>query len=402
MKILQIHNYYKNKGGECAVVHAEKKLLEQHGNTVIQFVEDSADIGNYSLVKKATSLLQIPYNVSIRSQLLAMIRENRPDVAHVHNVFPLVTPSIYHALKQYNIPVVQTIHNFRMLCPNGLFFTQGQICESCTTNGFIAAVKKKCMHDSYVISGLYSSALWFAWKTGNFPYNINRYIVFNNFTAKRLVTGGVPHDRIIIGKNFIDSFVEEPSNKEQYVLYIGRLSREKGIETLLNAFPSHRTLALKIAGTGPMQEDIEKYVENNPSKKIELLGFVRGPIKENLLQKAICSIVPSECYENAPLSIIESFASATPVIASRIGGLPEMIEDGKTGLLFPPGDVSGLANAILLLADNPAIASSMATDALNYAKAHYTPEQHYQHLLKSYSEASRVWPLARRAVSPNE
>jgi glycosyltransferase involved in cell wall biosynthesis len=390
MKILQIHNFYKNKGGECAVVHAEKRLLEQHGHTVMRFSKDSADISNYSLAKKTISLLQTPYSFHARRQLSTLIRDHRPDVAHVHNVYPLVTPSIFHALKQHNIPVVQTIHNFRMLCPNGLFFTKGQICESCTTNGFIAAIKNKCMHDSYVISALYGSALWLAWQTGNFPYNIDRYIVLNNFTAKELVNGGVPIDRITIGKNFVDSVANEPFRKERYILYIGRLSREKGIMTLLNALRPEHNLALKIAGTGPLQDEIVKYAANNPLQKIELLGFVSGAKKEDLLQKAICAIVPSECYENAPLSIIESLANGTPVIASRIGGIPDMINDGKIGLLFTPGDVSELSKAISVLANNPAIASKMATTALSYAKANYAPEQHYQHLLKTYREASRV------------
>lgn len=390
MKILQIHNFYKNRGGECAVVYAERELLKQHGHSVIPFTRDSADIYDYSLPKKVISLLQTPYSVHQKNQLIAVINDQRPDVAHVHNVFPLLTPSIYHALKQHNVPVVQTIHNFRMLCPNGLFFTQGQICESCSTHGFNTAIKKKCLHDSYVISALYSSAIRLAWNTGSFPYSINRYIVFNNFTAKKLVSGGVPLERITMGKNFHDAILDRPVKKERYVLYIGRLSHEKGIMTLLNALHPRSNLILKIAGTGPLQSSIEKYVADNPYKKIELLGFVSGTTKVNLLQNAICSIVPSECYENAPLSIIESFANGTPVIASQIGGIPDMIENEKTGLLFNPGDVGGLSNAISVLADNPEIASSMAENALSYAKMHYTPTQHYQHLFNTYSEACRV------------
>jgi glycosyltransferase involved in cell wall biosynthesis len=152
MRILQVHNYYRRSGGECGVVRAEKELLETHGHTVFQFTQDSGKLDHYSLFQKGISFIQIPYNLIVARSLSSFIEINKPDIAHIHNVFPLMSPSVYRTLKRHAVPVVQTIHNYRFLCPNGQLFTRGRICEDCQEHGFSSAVKKRCLHNSFIIS----------------------------------------------------------------------------------------------------------------------------------------------------------------------------------------------------------------------------------------------------------
>lgn len=387
MKILQIHNFYKTPGGECSVVHAEKKLLESHGHVVTLFSRNSAEIDELSMMRKVPALLQIPYNYQIKRELSRLLKKDRPDVAHVHNVFPLLSPSIYDALKNSNIPVVQTVHNFRFLCPNGQFFIRGKICEQCQTEGFFSAVKNRCMHDSIPVSALYAMAIGNAWRTGNFPGNIDRFIALNRFVANKLMGAGIPQNKISILGNFVEQFSGYPAPKKKYIVYLGRLSPEKGLWTLLSAMNKVRDVVLKIAGTGPLENELKAYVASHAMKNVEFVGFVGGKDKVQLIREALCTVTPSEWYENFPISVLESLAMGTPVIASRVGGLPEMIEHGISGLLFMPGSIDGLAEAISRLIEMRGESNGMDSSALDAARSRFGPDAHIQGLNDIYQEA---------------
>lgn len=387
MKILQIHNFYNTPGGECSVVRAERRLLEANGHSVQQFVVDSGKIAGQSLGRKALSFVQIPYNFQVLRSLARFLRDNRPVVAHVHNVFPLLSPSVYVALKRARIPVVQTIHNYRFLCPNGTFFTQGHVCQACLHEGLTAAIKNKCMRDSRPVSTMYAAAIGLAWRSGNLPNNIDRYIALNQFGMEQLVAGGIPREKIRICGNFVERFAEVPSAKASYILYLGRLSSEKGLWTLIKAM--HKVpagLVLKIAGKGPLDRELKEYVKIH-ALNVEFLGFVAGSEKERLIAGAICTATPSECYENFPISVLESLALGTPVIASRIGGLPEMIEKGVSGELFTPGCADELAEVISRFVEKRGETNSMALGALDAARSRFGPENHIQGLISIYQEA---------------
>lgn len=388
MRILQIHNYYSVPGGECSVVRAEKTLLEAHGHTVSQFTRASADIAKMTLPERAASLIRIPGNARSARELAVVVEREKPDVAHVHNVFPLLSPSVYSTLRQQGIPVVQTLHNFRFLCPNGLFFTRGNICEQCQERGFFAAVRNRCLRGSLTVSLLYATAIRFAWRSGNLPNNIDRYIALNQFVAAKLVKGGVPQDRIRICGNFVERFAESPSSKKGYVLYLGRLSHEKGIMTLLTAMERLPHMRLVIAGTGPLEADLRAHARNHPNLNITFAGFMVGPEKDRLIREALALVVPSEWYENFPVSVVESLAQGTPVVASRIGGLPEMVTHGETGLLFTPGNVEELARCLATLVDDPTATTRMASTALASAIDRFSPDAHYRQLLDIYRDAA--------------
>lgn len=387
MKILQIHNFYNIPGGECSVVRAERRLLEENGHEVMQFTADSAELAGYSLSRKARSFLQLPYNLETTSRLAQFLKTHRPDVSHVHNVFPLLSPSVYVALKRHGIPVVQTIHNYRFLCPNGLFFTHGRVCQDCLHDGLIAAVRNKCMHDSRLVSAMYAAAVGIAWRTGNLPDNIDRYISLNRFGANMLAAGGVPEHKIRICGNFVERIAGAPAPKKRYILYLGRLSPEKGLWTLFKALRKTAGVALKIAGTGPLTDELNNYVKKNPDMNVEFVGFVHGSEKERLIGEALCTVVPSEWYENFPVSVLESLAHGTPVIASRMGGLPEMVDHDQTGLLFTAGNDDELAVCLTKIWDDEGKVNRMAITALSAARSRFGSDMHYQQLTDIYQDA---------------
>jgi len=368
-------------------VEAEKRLLESHGHTVVQFVADSNSLDRMTLSQKASTFLQIPYNFQIARGLHNYVSEHKPDIAHVHNVFPMLSPAIYVILKRTLVPVVQTIHNYRFLCPNGQFYVNGSVCEACQEKSYWEAVRNRCMHGSLATSALYAAAVAWGWRGGAFSSCIDRYIALNSFIAGKLVAAGVSKEKIRICGNFVSDFVEAPAAKQPYALYLGRLSSEKGLSTLLAAARSVPELPLKIAGTGPLEVDLRRTVGEPAMGHVEVIGHVTGETKRRIVAEALCTIVPSEWYEPFGLSAAESLALGTPVIASRIGGLQDLIEDGRTGLLFPGGDVEALVKCLRRISHEASDTREMAANALATARERFSPQRHLGQLLEIYGEA---------------
>lgn len=389
MKILQVHNFYRTPGGECGVVKAEKKLLESHSHAVAQFSADSNTLDEMTFFEKAAAYLQIPYNVRIARRLESFVSEFEPDIAHVHNVFPMLSPAVYAALKRHSIPVVQTIHNYRFLCPNGLFYVKGKVCEGCQEKSYFEAVMNRCMHGSIATSALYAGAIAWGWHGGTFHSCVDQYIALNAFAANKLAAGGVSKKKIRICGNFVSDFAEAPAKKQSYALYLGRLSAEKGLPTLLAAARLVPELPLKIAGTGPLEDDLRRVVAEPGMGHIQVIGHVAGEAKRCLIAEALCTVVPSEWYENFPLSVVESLALGTLVIASRIGGLPELVEHDHTGLLFPPGDTTALAECLSRMSRREPDLRGMASNALAMARERFSPQRHLDQLLDIYNCAVR-------------
>ena len=387
MKILQIHNFYQVPGGECAVVRAEKALLEAAGHAVCQFARDSTSIDGLSLYGKIAMLRRIPQNPSVDKEVLSTVNQFHPDVAHVHNIFPLLSPSVYAALRKAGVPVVQTHHNFRVLCPNGLFFNHGRICEACLES-LTACCKNRCVKGSRILSALYARAIYRGWQAGAFSSDITMHIALNPFFKAKLTNGGVPPEAIRVCGNFVSSFSDQTAVKENYFLFLGRLSTEKGLFTLLQA--SRQTMAtIKIAGTGPLYTEIARFIEQHGLKNVELLGFVDGDRKIDLIRKSIAVVIPSQWYENFPIAGVEAQAQGTPVLASRIGGMPSVVAHGESGYLFEPGNEGELAGLLNKLAGSPELVRQLSDQSLQRAKSLFTPEIHCRRLLEIYAEAAR-------------
>jgi glycosyltransferase involved in cell wall biosynthesis len=388
MKILICHNFYQSRGGEAETVFRDKKLLEKKGHSVTLFDRDNKEINNYGLIQKIKLFFDIFFSFKTYREIKRIIEQQRPDIAHIHNVFPLISPSVYYALKKMKIPVLQTIHNYRFLCPNGLFLNnKGKICERCKNGNFFHAIVGKCYRDSYLQTFGMAFTLCLHRKLKTFINKIDIFVSPSNFLKKKLIEGRVPKEKIVVKPHFIECEKAKPSYEfDNYVVYLGRLSREKGLFTLVKAFENIGNITLKIIGEGPTRKELERFVIQEGIKNVQFLGFIIGQEKFKILNKAMFMILPSECYENMPYAVLESFARGVPVIASKIGGLKELIEDGVTGFLFEPGNVEDLKQKIVKLLNDRELLLKIRYNVRKVVKEKYSEEIGYKNMIELYQK----------------
>lgn len=380
MKVLLVHNFYQQFGGEDAVLHAERKLLEAHNDEVYSYTRDNSEIKRYTFGQKARFGFQSIFSRQTRQEITTVVNKFAPDIAYVHNVFPLISPSLYHTLHALGVPVVQVIHNFRFLCPNGWFYTRGEICERCKGGNYLHAIRYRCYRNSSLLSALYSTSLGINRLTGVLE-KIGAFVCLSEFSRSKLREVGIPDTKLFVRPNFIDATTLEPKPGEgTYVLYLGRLSQEKGIWTLLRAFERLPDVELKIVGTGPLESGLKAYVHERNLKNVCFHGFARGAEKGALLSNSLCVVLPSEWYENFPVVALEAYAAAKPVVASNVGSLPYVVEEGGSGLLFEPRNPEDLAEKIRSLITCRTTRESMGNYSRSLAESKYSPEQSYQTL----------------------
>lgn len=380
MKILVAHNSYQHRGGEDVVVDAEILLLRKHGHEVQLYQRHNDELRAMSMPAAA--------NATIWSQRSArdierLCEQFNPDVIHVHNTLPLISPSIYWAASRRNIPVVQTLHNFRLICPQGMLLREGKVCEDCVGNVPWRAVTRKCYRDSHLQSAVVSGMLTAHHALGTYREKITRYIVLNSFCKNKFIASGMAPDLFRIKPNFFHSTMRPSWNPgtRHGGIFIGRLSAEKGLDVLLQASKNVPDAAIKIVGKGPLEAMVQEAFPDS------YLGFKPSAEVERLLGGAQYLIVPSTCYETFGLVAIEAFACGTPVIASRHGGLGELINDGVTGLLFTPGDADELAEKISWANAHPGEMLEMGKRARAEYETKFTPEKNYLELMNIYEEA---------------
>jgi glycosyltransferase involved in cell wall biosynthesis len=360
VRVLWIHDFYAGFGGEDAVALADKELLERLGHEVVFYQrhnEELARCGGLDLLAFPANAI---YSCGTARDLRRLVRDCAPDVACVHNVFPLISPSVYHVLDRMRIPIAQVVHNFRFWCPNGWLYRKGAVCEACVHGGYWNAVLHRCYRGSYSFSALYGAAIALNRCAGILD-KIDTFICLNEFAREKLRSFGVPADKLSLKPNCVASSSERPRHGEEggYVLYLGRLSAEKGLWTLIEAFQRLPTVLLKVAGKGPLEEPIKRYVEQKRLRNVELVGFAEGEAKRRLLSGSRFVVVPSEWYENFPVVILEAYASAKPVVAANIGSLPHIVDHGRTGVLFQPRQVEELAGVVRELVSDPARTGEM-------------------------------------------
>jgi glycosyltransferase involved in cell wall biosynthesis len=387
MRVLIVHGAYQQFGGEDSVVRAERELLERHGDEVLLYSRHNDETKTFSAFEKAAFFPQTVYSWKSSGEIADVVHGFKPDVAFVHNVYPLLSPSVYHKLHSLGVPAVQVLHNFRPFCPNGFYYTQGQICEACRGGNYLNAVRKRCYKDSYVLSGLYALTLG-SNRLAGMVNKVAGFICLTEFFKIKMQEAGVPDSKLFVRPNFVYAppLSAGASDAGNYAIYMGRLSPEKGCWTLIHAFERLPQVPLKILGTGPLEQELKDYVNAKGIGNIQFLGFKSGDEKWQLLRKSLCLVVPSEWYENFPVTVLEAFMASKPVIAARIGGLPYIVEDGQSGLLFEAGDVGGLARKIQQLADDPADAVRMGVRGRRLSETKYGPEQGYSNLMKIFSQ----------------
>jgi glycosyltransferase involved in cell wall biosynthesis len=390
MKILQLHNRYQIQGGEEGVLQAEKMLLEQHGDQVIQLEVSNDDI--VSSIDKALAAFRAVYSLRSRKQVTQLLDEHQPDVVHVHNLFPLLSPAVYDACRDRQVPVVQTLHNYRLACPKAMFFRDNQVCEVCLeARSPWSAVKYGCYRESKAQSAVVATMLTVHNWRQTWQQRVDAFITLTEFQKGKLVQAGLPVDRVHVKPNFLalstQLAVVPPS--EPFVLFVGRLSEEKGIGVAIAAYQADPDLAkLKIVGDGPQRQALEQQVlALGLGHKIEFLGFQDKPQVLTLMQQAQALIFPSIWYEGFPLTIVEAFGCGLPPIVSRLGSMAEIVQDGENGLHFQPQQPADLAQKIRQINQDQNLRDRLSQQARQTHQAQYTPEQNYQQLMAIYHQA---------------
>ena len=378
MNILFVHNAYQNFGGEDAVVEMEIALLRSHGHAVRLYQRHNDELQALSAATAAASAL---WSRRTAREVDAVCTDFLPDLIHVHNTFPLISPSIYWTAARKRIAVVQTLHNFRLLCAQGTFLRQGTVCEDCLGRSPWRAVVRKCYRESVPQSAVLAGMLSAHRLAGTYRTRITRYIALSAFSRARFIAGGLPAQRLRIKPNFVDGTLLPGRGQRGGGLFVGRLSNEKGIGTLLGAVRQGGAARIEAIGAGPLQAAVERELGDS------YLGFrARAEIMQKM-RSASFLIVPSMCLEQLPTTILEAFASGLPVIASRLGALPNIVEDGVTGLLFNPGDEVDLAKKIAWADAHGEQMQQMGRAARAEYEAKYTPSINYQMLIDIYDEA---------------
>lgn len=382
MNILLVHNFYKYFAGEDSIALREKGLLEGNGEQIYFYSKDNKETDSYNLPKKINFFAQTIFSTKTKRELKTIIKDFKPDVAYTHNIFPLISPSIFHTLHAESIPCIQNVQDYRWLCPNGVFYINDKVCEKCKNGAYWNAIRHRCFRDSFLLSGLYATTIGINRLSGIFK-KVDAFLCTTEFNKQKLMEAGIEEKRLFIKPNYLDISNIEPSvGKGGHIIFMGRLSQEKGLWTLVKAFEKIKDLQLKIVGTGPLEQPLRKYTKEKNLHNISLEGFKEGNEKNNLIKNALFMVFPSEWYEHFPIVLLEAFAFGKPVIASDIGNMPLIVENGKSGLHFRTGDINDLIDKIRTLSqDHPEI-SRMGEYARKKIEMHYTPEINYK-ILKS-------------------
>lgn len=387
MKILLIHNYYRYRGGEDRYAVTLKETLSIKGHSVTQFSLDSKAIKEFGLLDKLLIPKRLIHSAPVNRQIEELVEKDKPDLAIIHNLFPLLPISILKILKKHGIPIVKRIENYRFLCLNGLFLRNGtQICDVCKDGNFIPGIIHKCYQNSLLNSiGMAIPLMMTGWRK-TLLSTVDLFLSPSRFVKEKFVEVGFPEEKIAVLPNFLDfeplETIREP---EPYAIFIGRLSGEKGLFTLLKAFKKFPDLELKIMGEGPIGKELKSFAASSKMQNIEFTGFIDGEKKLDILSRARFLVFPSECYESFGYSIIESHACGVPVIAASIGGAKELVAEGENGFLFEPGKVDDLeAKISQMLSMDKQTLMKMKQRSLEGVKALYTKETGYRSLVELF------------------
>ena len=378
MKVLVINNYFGEWGGIDAAVRSEISGLRRFGHEVVEYSRASAEIaqgwGRWVAAAGA-------FHSRRTSDAIARHARAGIDVAHVNNFLPLVGLGVYRALRRHRIPVVQTVHDYRMMCVNGIFFTGGEVCRRCAAGNFLHSIPRRCHPKGLAATILYAAVLQYGRATRAFTRGIDVFVAVSEHVASELRALGIPRRRIIVRGISEDPPVDPSFESGGYSLYLGRLAREKGVWTLVKALERRSGRPMKFAGTGPEERELTRFVRERGLKHVEFLGFVSGSERFELLRRASYLVMPSECHETFGVSAREALSVGTPVIATRMGGLPEIVVPGVSGVLVEPGNPDGLAAA---MAQMDREAPGLRKSARAYFEKRWTVDQGAESLNRAY------------------
>lgn len=395
LTVLNISQNHYIRGGCDRYFFTMGELLQKHGNNVIPFTAASpknehteweqyfprgADFDNPGPI----DLVRFIYSRNATTSIQRLLHNTDVDIAHFHVYHGKLTASILSSIKKAGIPLIQTLHDYKLTCPIATHLSNDDICEACEGKNFYRAIPKRCNRRSLARTLLSVSESYVSRHLGNVD-KFDHFISVSNFLRKKMIQYDIPAEKISTVHNFVDVSNFTPNYSEgDYVLYFGRVDRSKGIFTLIEAAESLKQFPLYIAGEGEAMPEVEQFIEQNGCEHIHLLGFKQGDELRELILNSTCTVLPSEWYENCPMSILESFAYGKPVIGADIGGIPELINHGDDGFLVPSGDVEQLRDRLQWMCDHKTQAIEMGKTAREKMENEFNADIHYEKILNVY------------------
>ena len=399
MKVLLCHNHYQQRGGEDGCFEVEAALLERHGHRVVRYTLHNDAIDGMTRLRVAGRTL---WSRESHRALRDLMRRERPDVMHCTNTFPLISPSAYYAAHAEGVPVVQSLHNYRIACAGGTLMRDGKVCEACLGRTFgWSAVRHGCYRGSRLGSATVAGMNAAHRIAGTWSRRVDRYIALTRFARDKSIEAGLPANRISVKPNFLETDPGTGTGRGGFALFVGRLSTEKGVDTLLRSWEMLRApLMLKVAGEGPLMEQVRAASTSDP--RIMALGWQSPSQVRELMGEATCLIVPSLWYEGLPRTIVEAYARGTPVIASRLGSLAELVSDGVTGRLIEPGNAADLTATVEEIGSGGDQTATMREAARRTYLDQFTADRNLDLMMNIYRQAiiSRTSHSSHRSAPP--
>jgi glycosyltransferase involved in cell wall biosynthesis len=387
MKMLIIHNSYQQPGGEDVVFAQECQLLESHGHQVLTYQRSNHEMEAMSNLQRLAQAKNIIWSESSKQQVRELLRQEKPDLVHVHNTFMMVSPSVYQVCQEMRVPVIQTLHNFRLLCPAFSLFRDGHVCEECPSSGLWRAILHGCYRDSRAMTANVALMLQVHRVSQTWNRSVDTYVALSEFARQKFVDNGLPANKLRVKPNFVFPDPGERDSPGDYAIFVGRLSPEKGVATLLAAWEQlSLSIPLLIVGDGPLRASLEEECKKRNLSTVKFAGRLSAAETRNAIKQSAFLIAPSLWYEGFPMIICEAFACGTPVLCSRLGTLQEIVEDQFTGLHFAPDKPEVLADKVQWAWNNPGRMAQMGKFARQTYETYYTAEKNYETLMQIYAE----------------
>jgi len=386
--VLVIHNRYQQAGGEDAVVRAEVALLRQHGHRVTEFTRDNTAIDGFGAIRKAVTALGATWNQQAYKELRRLIRRERPAVAHCHNLVPLVSPAAYYACRDESVPVVQTVHNFRLICPAGTMFRDGQVCEDCAS-GLRHGVAHRCYRNSRAQTAAAALMLLAHRTIGTSAHAVDAYSAPSEFCAEKLARQGIPRQKIMVRSNFLLNDPGARTSAEDFVLFVGRVCEEKGVRQLLKALRQLPQIPLVIVGDGPLRVEAQQTASPN----VTFVGALPSAETIRWMKAARFLVFPSVVYETFGMAVLEAASCGIATLGSRLGAIPELVQEARTGLLFDPQNIDELAAKIEWAWSHPVSMNEMGASARRRYLQHFTADKAYDALVALYRSVTPAWQI---------
>jgi len=379
ISVLVIHNRYLQSAGEDAAVRAEVDQLRRAGHRVITYTRDNTEIADYGSLRKASLSFRTTWNQQSYADIRALLRSERPDIAQIHNFFPLISPSAHYACKSAGVPVVQTLHNYRLFCPAATLFARGERCRRCSRS-MTAAIRSGCYRNSRLQTVTVSAMLAAHRLRGTWNRCVDAYLTPSHFCRDYFIAAGLPPAKIHIKPNFLARDPGRRTGRGDYALFLGRLSAEKGAVEMVRAWQQLPEVPLLIAGDGQLRAELEQAV-SRAHGRIKLLGQLDAQQTMSWIKRARFLVFPSRWYEPFGMALLEAVACGVPAVATRIGAIPELVADRETGLLFDPDNFDQLVERVRWAWSHPDDMEQFGSAARRLYLQKFTAERSYEALM---------------------